>query len=82
MPAIRALLLALLCVSLTGGAEVRTLKGKVHKGDLVSVSEAELVVNENGTQTKVPVAQVLFVDFGPVARVPGEAVLITPKSAR
>jgi hypothetical protein len=70
MRALRALPLLVLCASLTAAAELRTLKGELLKGDLVSVSDKEVVISVGGKPTPVPLASILAVDLGAPGKLP------------
>jgi hypothetical protein len=72
MRALRALLLALFCVSFAGAADLRTLKGDAVKGEVVSISDKEIVLNVEGKQKAVPVADVLSLDLGVPGKLPGD----------
>jgi hypothetical protein len=70
MPVRRTCLALLLCVATlradegTGvKVEMRTIKGDIHTGELVSVSPAEVVVNKADGKVTVPTAQILLLDF-------------------
>lgn len=72
MPLGRSLVAVLLLASTGLGAEVvRTLDGREITGDLVSITEKEIVVRSQGKDTTVPVAQVLQVDAGPAGKLAG-----------
>lgn len=57
----RSILVLLALASFTRGAELRTLKGEVIKGNLVSVSEKEVVVSSDGNKVTTPVDQVMHI---------------------
>src|SRR5262245_24252354 len=60
MSAIRALLVLLLLVPVAGAAELKTLKGDVIKGDVVSVSDKEIVIDTGGgKKVNTPIGQAL-----------------------
>ncbi|HKI33652.1 MAG TPA: NPCBM/NEW2 domain-containing protein [Gemmataceae bacterium] len=66
MPAKRALLLFVVCVSVALAAdppELRPLKGEKFKGDLVSLNEKEIVLQVNGKPVATPVEGTLQLDF-------------------
>jgi hypothetical protein len=64
------LALFLMAASLRG-AEVLTLKGDVVKGELVSVSDKEIVLLQEGKRVNQPLADVLKIDLREVGKVPG-----------
>src|SRR5437764_366600 len=72
MPFCRTLLVLLLGASVGWGAELRTLKGQVHKGEVSSISDKEVVLTEAGTKVAVPVTQVLQLDFAEPGRLPAD----------
>jgi hypothetical protein len=69
MPACRALLALLLCASLGLCAELRTLKGDLIKGDVIRITEKEIVLAQDGKETATPLGKVLQLDFGPSGKI-------------
>jgi hypothetical protein len=66
MPAKRSLLLVVLCACTTFAAdppELRPLKGEKFKGDLVTLTEKEIVLQVNGKPVATPVEGVLQLEF-------------------
>jgi hypothetical protein len=61
--------LALLIVSASRAADLRTLKNETFKGDLVAVTDKEIVFSKGGDKVTLPVTQVLFLDFGPPGKI-------------
>jgi hypothetical protein len=60
MSAFRALLVLLLFAPAAGAAELKTLKGDVIKGDVVSVSEKEIIIDTGGgKKVATPITQAL-----------------------
>ena len=75
MPLCRSLLALALAVSISSAAELQTLKGEIHKGDLVSVTDKEVVFAKATEQITVPIAQILHVTaLGPAEKIPPETV--------
>lgn len=69
----RVLLAGLLLVSAADAGEVSLLKGAPIKGDIVSVSDKEVVINDGAANQKVPIANVLKVDYADVGVPPADA---------
>jgi hypothetical protein len=63
MPVLRTLLVLLVVVSLVRSAEIRTLSGQVLKGDLVRVSDKEIVLRTDSGEVATPLSQVLLLDL-------------------
>ncbi|HKB40794.1 MAG TPA: NPCBM/NEW2 domain-containing protein [Gemmataceae bacterium] len=59
MSLLRALLVFALVAPATSAAELKTLKGESLKGDLVSISDKELVLSVDGKNVSTPIDQVL-----------------------
>jgi hypothetical protein len=76
MRALRALLLFLLCTSIAVSAELRTVKGELLKGDLVSVSDKEVVLSVGGKETPVPLVGILAIELGAPGKLPTENRII------
>ena len=64
MPVRRTLLALLLCVSTSWGAELRTLKETI-TGDLVGLSNKEIVIAHGADKVTTPVDKALLLTFGP-----------------
>jgi hypothetical protein len=74
MPLRRALIAVLFCVSTTRAADVTTLNMGVLAGDVVSISEKEIVLkNKDGIEAKVPMDEVLAIDYGTAGRPKNDA---------
>jgi hypothetical protein len=74
MPVYRTLLALLVGVSLSLGAELRTLKGEKITGELVSLSDKEVVLAKGGDKVTVDVKQVVEISgLGTDQRIPGDA---------
>src|SRR5262245_25664283 len=73
MPIRRALLALLLLASTVPAAELRTLTGEVITGDLVSISNKEIVFQKGADQVTTPLDQVLQLDLVPVPANPPAA---------
>jgi hypothetical protein len=63
MPVLRTLLVFFVGISLAGAAEIRTLSGQVIKGDLVRVTDKEIVLRTDTGEVATPLAQVLLLDL-------------------
>jgi hypothetical protein len=70
VPVCRTFLALLLCASAGWGADLRTLKDEVVKGDLVSITDKEIVLDQGGKKVATPVDQVLKLEFAPAGRLP------------
>jgi hypothetical protein len=68
MPRCRTFLALLLCAAPGGAAELTTLKGKVVKGDVVSVSDKAVVLDQAGTKVTLPILEVLQIDYREVGK--------------
>src|SRR5262249_4479431 len=55
----RALLLLLLCPALISAADLSTLKGAKHSGDLVGLDENAVVIRAGGSDVTTPVPEIL-----------------------
>jgi hypothetical protein len=67
-------LLAPLVQMAASGAELKTLKGESFKGDLVSVSDKEIVfAKSGGEKVTIPVSQVLKLDLAPLGKINPDA---------
>src|SRR5262245_54638572 len=66
----RALVALLMIVVVSHAGEVTLLKGDPIKGDIVSVSDKQVVVKQGEKEVVQPIAQVLKVDFRDVGKVP------------
>ena len=76
MPVIRTLLALFLCTSVGLSAEtvkLRNLAGKTVHGELIKVSEKEVVLNENGTPVTTALPEVLDLDLQRIITPPGVA---------
>jgi len=60
---LRALLALGLVVSFARCGEVTLLKGDPIKGDIVSVSDKEVVIKEGDQQVRKPILEVVRIDF-------------------
>jgi hypothetical protein len=65
MPFLRACIVFLLGAAVGMGAEVRTLAGMTLTGDIVKLSEKEVVVKTAEGEVATPITQVLTIDLGP-----------------
>ena len=65
MPVRRILIALLLCASAGWGAEWRTLKQETITGDLVGISDKEIVINRGADKVTTPIDQALLLTFGP-----------------
>jgi hypothetical protein len=63
MPAIRILLALLICASVSLGGELQTLSGKVLTGEVVSLSEKEVVFKTATGQVTTPVNDILQIEL-------------------
>jgi hypothetical protein len=61
---LRASLLALFVASAARAADLRTLKGQTYKGDLVSLSNTEVVLDVGGKKESIKVEDVLLLNLG------------------
>jgi hypothetical protein len=73
MPLYRTLLALLVCASVGLGAELRTLKGEVRKGEVKGITDKEVVFTADGKDVTTPVAEVLQIDFAPAGKLPTDA---------
>ncbi len=73
MPLCRTLLALLACASVGVGAELRTLKGEVQKGEVKSITAKEVVFTADGKDVTTPVEQVLQIDYGQPGKLPTDA---------
>jgi hypothetical protein len=64
MPVRRTLLALLLCASAGWAAELKTLKQETFTGDLVGISDKEVVIHTANGDVKTPIDQVLTLTFG------------------
>jgi hypothetical protein len=64
-----ALVLTLLATT-AWAADLTTLKGDVVKGEVVSISDKEVVLDQDGTRLKKPLEEVLKISFRDPGRVP------------
>jgi hypothetical protein len=72
MPILRAFLALLLGASIGWGAELQTLAGKTVSGDLVSITDKEVVFRSAAGQTAFPILEVLKIEVQPAAALPGD----------
>jgi hypothetical protein len=72
MPLCRSLLALSFFAAITHAAELRTLKGDAHKGELVSVSDMEVVFAKGAERITVPTSQVLNIELTPPEVIPRE----------
>jgi hypothetical protein len=70
MPLCRTLLAFLACASVGLGADLRTLKGEVRKGEVKSITEKEVVLTADGKDVTIPVEEVLQIDYAPLGKLP------------
>ena len=63
MPVCRSFLALLVCASLGGAAELRPLKGEAIKGDVVRITDKEIVLKQGDKEVAVPLSSVLQLDF-------------------
>jgi hypothetical protein len=70
MPFRACLLALLLCVAVGTAAELKTLKGEVVKGDIVSVTAKEIVVDVEGEQRTIATVQLVSVDYNTLPKMP------------
>src|SRR5438309_2335414 len=63
-------------VSALAAAELRTLSGKKVEGDLVAITDKELVLAKDGKRTTVPFADILQVDLQKAGEAAAGGVLI------
>src|SRR5262245_12073187 len=69
MPIGRTLLALLLVASVSLGADtLRTLDGREIVGDVVSITDKEIVIRSQGKEQTVPTLQVLQLDVGPAGK--------------
>jgi NPCBM/NEW2 domain len=69
----RGLLVALLLTAApASGAELRTLKGESIAGEIVSITDKEIVVLRGGERVSTPLTQVLQIDYLPAGTLPAE----------
>jgi hypothetical protein len=69
----RLALVLILCASPAGAAELRTLKGETVAGDVVRITDKEIVIAKGGQEVSTPLAQVLQLDYSPGdAKLPAE----------
>jgi len=73
MPLCRTLLALLACASVGLGAELRTLKGDVRKGEVKSITAKEVVLSADGKDVITPLAEVLQIDYAPAGKPPADA---------
>jgi hypothetical protein len=70
MPLCRTVLALLLFAAASRGADLTTLKGDVVKGDVVSLSDTELVLDKGGAKVTFPILQVVQLDYKEVGKPP------------
>ncbi|NBO91779.1 MAG: hypothetical protein EBV06_05640 [Planctomycetia bacterium] len=63
MRILRFLLISLCILPVATAGEILTLKGEAIKGDIVRVSDTEVVFNQGGTKKTLPMKEVLKIDF-------------------
>ncbi len=73
MPFRVSLLALLLCVAAASAAELKTLKGEVLTGDVVSINAKELVIDVAGEKKTFAVGQIAGVDYNKNAKLPIDA---------
>jgi hypothetical protein len=71
MPTNRILLTFLLLVSLSPAAEVHTVSGKVLTGDLLSLTDKQIILGGTNGRTITPLSEVLKVDVQHESALPG-----------
>lgn len=70
MPLRASLFALLLCVAAASAAELKTLKGEVVKGEVVSVTPKEIVLDVDGEQRTFATAQLVSVDYAALPKMP------------
>src|SRR5262245_41523596 len=70
MPWPRALALSLLLTSTSLAADLRTLTGAAHKGELHKLDDKNVVLRTDGGPVTVPVGEILQLDFVPPGDLP------------
>jgi hypothetical protein len=73
VPVCRAFLALLLGASVGWGADLHTLKEEVIKGDVVRITDKEIVLDQGGKKVTTPVDRVLKLVFGEPGKLPPEA---------
>lgn len=76
---LRVLLVLLICVTISSAADLRTLSGKTLQGDLVRVTEKEVLLKTDTGETATPLADVARLDLQPASAstAPARFTLIT-----
>src|SRR5262249_10717673 len=64
------LLAVVLCASLGRAADLHTLKGEKMTGEVVSISDKEIVFSKGTEQVTLPILQVLHIDYNPPGKLP------------
>ena len=75
MPVRRTLLALLLCTSAGWAAELRTLKQETITGDLVGISDKEIVIARGADKVTTPIDQALTAHLRPADRRPAQCAL-------
>jgi hypothetical protein len=76
---VRGTLLAILVAALalqigeSRGSDLRTLKGETISGEVVSITDKEVVVLRSGERVTTPLAQVLQIDYNPAGKPSNDA---------
>jgi NPCBM/NEW2 domain len=76
MPFCRTLLVLVVSMSTVAAGELRTLKGDAIKGELVSISDKEIVFDKGGDKITTSLRQVLGIDLATPTRLPVDAKYI------
>src|SRR5262245_36832008 len=63
MPVLRVLVALLIGASLALGAELRTLSGKVLTGELVSLTDKQVVLGGKNGRSTTPISELLLIDL-------------------
>lgn len=72
MNRILAVPLAFACLGVAAAADLSTLTGKKHKGDVTGIADGVLVIKTEAGPVGVAVKDVFVVDFGPKVEVPAK----------
>jgi hypothetical protein len=69
----RGVIIAIMLATATGPrAELRTLKGESIAGEIVSITDKEVVLRRGGERVSTPLAQVLLIDYNAAAKAPAD----------
>src|SRR5262249_11003508 len=69
----RTLLALVLIASFGRSAELQTLKGEKMTGEVVSISDKEVVFDKGTEKVTVPILQVLHIDYNPPGKLPANS---------